>query len=134
MMKPPVEAKLIIEEETTDYRLPTTDYKLPTTSKQPTSLASLERIRQKVSDHHRNNGNEVKPVTEEELYVAWGAFIEKLAIKKNHSAVTNFKMALLGVVNNNSIEIIADSNIQQKFIEQERAALVDHLQEHFCNK
>ena len=43
-------------------------------------------------------------------------------------------MAVLKVIDNNSIEIITDSNIQQKFIEQERAALVDHLQQHFCNR
>ena len=55
-------------------------------------------------------------------------------IKKNHSAVTNFKMATLKVIDNNSIEIVTENNIQQKFIEQERAALVDHLQQHFCNR
>jgi DNA polymerase-3 subunit gamma/tau len=68
------------------------------------------------------------------LYVSWGAFVEKLVAKKNHSAATNFKEAKLNVIDNNSIEIITESNIQQKFIEQERAGLVDHLQDHFCNK
>ncbi len=133
--KKPFEAKLIIE--TTDHRPQTPDYRLPTIDSQfptPSSLGSLERIRQKVTDQNKNNGNDVKELTEEELYISWGAFIEKLVNKKNHSAASNFKMATLKVIDNNSIEIITDSTIQQKFIEQERAALVDHLQNHFCNK
>jgi len=38
------------------------------------------------------------------------------------------------MVDDNSIEIITENNIQQKFIEQERAGLVEHLQNHFCNR
>ncbi len=149
--KKPVEAKLIIEEENNESRLqsgaigngqrPTTNDQRPTVSHQPqtsnlkpqTSLGSLEKIRQKVTSQNKN-GSEVKNLTEEELYVSWGLFVEKLVARKNHSAATNFKMAVLKVVDNNSIEIITENNIQQKFIEQERASLVDHLQDHFCNK
>lgn len=43
-------------------------------------------------------------------------------------------MAELKIVDNNSVEIITDNNIQQKFIEQERADLVDDLQQHFFNR
>jgi hypothetical protein len=43
-------------------------------------------------------------------------------------------MAELRIIDNNSIEIITGNNIQQKFIEQERAELVDDLQEYFCNR
>ena len=43
-------------------------------------------------------------------------------------------MAKLNIVNNDSIEIVTDNNIQQKFIEQERALLIEHLQHHFGNK
>ena len=66
--------------------------------------------------------------------MAWGIFIQQLEDRKNHSAVTNFKMAKLNVVNNDSIEIITENNIQQKFIEQERALLIEHLQNYFGNK
>ena len=126
------EAKLIIENpvETT-----TTGNRQPVTVNRPqTSLASLEKIRQKVTEQNKINGTNVKDLTEDELYISWGAFIEKLVIKKNHSAVANFKMATLKVIDNNSIEIITENNIQQKFIEQERAALADHLQQHFSNR
>jgi DNA polymerase-3 subunit gamma/tau len=43
-------------------------------------------------------------------------------------------MATLKIIDNNTIEIITESNIQQKFIEQERADLVEHLQTHFRNR
>lgn len=139
--KKPAEAKLIIEQESSGQQAVVTgqfavsNEPPPTANRQPpTALGSLQKIRQKVTDHHKNNGNDVKELTEEELYISWGAFIDKLIVKKNHSAVTNFKMAVLKVIDNNSIEITAENNIQQKFIEQERAALVDHLQHHFCNK
>ena len=124
-------AKLVIEDSLVEQI--TVSGSKSTTPSPKTPLGSLVKIRQKVSDQNKN-GNTVKELTEEELYVSWGAFIEKLVDRKNHSAVTNFKMAILRIVDNNSIEIITENKIQQKFIEQERAALVDHLQQQFCNK
>lgn len=94
----------------------------------------MDAIRKKVHAQNKANGNTVKDLTEEELKKCWDAFIEKLNEKKNHSAVTNFKMAELRIVDNNSIEIITGNNIQQKFIEHERAELVDDLQQYFCNR
>ncbi|MBK6633484.1 MAG: hypothetical protein IPH68_05320 [Chitinophagaceae bacterium] len=43
-------------------------------------------------------------------------------------------MAELKIIDNNTIEIVTENNIQQKFIEQERAELVDDLQQYFCNR
>ena len=97
------------------------------------SLGSLDAIRKKVTAQNKNE-KEAKALTEEELKICWEKFIEKLAARKNHSAVTNFKMATLRIVDNNAIEIITGNNIQQKFIEQERAGLIEDFQEHFCNR
>ena len=97
-------------------------------------LSSLEKIRDQVALENRLNGNNVKEVNEEELYVAWGFYIEELRKNNNHSAVNNFKSAKLNIVDNNCIEIVTDNNIQQKFIEAERAALIGHLQAHFNNR
>jgi DNA polymerase III subunit gamma/tau len=132
----PQAATLIIETPEVKINQPqiASSQQTPLPKPQRVGISSLEKIRQKVSEQNKNNGNDIKELTEEELYVAWGVFIEKLVKRKNHSAVTNFKMATLKIIDNNAIEIITENNIQQKFIEQERADLVDHLQNHFCNR
>lgn len=95
-------------------------------------IRSLEEIRKKVaSDHAEADAIELK---EEELYVAWGSYIEQLLKNKNHSAILHFKNARLYIADNNTIEIFTDNNLQQKFIEAERAALVSHLQHYFNNR
>jgi len=131
VIKKTEEAKLIIEEPEAKKitKLPE-----PVISETKKPLGSLDAIRKKVSAQNKANGNEVKELTGEELRACWDKFIEKLNAKKNHSAVTNFKMAELRIIDNNSIEIITGNNIQQKFIEQERAELVDDLQQYFCNR
>jgi DNA polymerase III subunit gamma/tau len=98
-----------------------------------TGISSLQKIRQKIAEQSKSEST-IKPLTQEDLYMAWGIFIQQLEDRKNHSAVTNFKMAKLNAVNNDSIEIITENNIQQKFIEQERALLIEHLQNYFGNK
>ena len=97
-------------------------------------MSSLEKIREQVALDNKQNGNNVKDVNEEELYVTWGRYIERLRQNNNHSGVSYFKSAKLKIVDENCIEIITENNIQQKFIETERAALIEHLQTHFNNR
>jgi len=96
-------------------------------------LGSLNKIRQQIA--HKNNQHEaVKALEVDLLQDAWSLYIEKLIEDKNHSAVTNFKMAVLQVIDENSFEIITENKIQQKFIESERAPLIAHLQQFFKNR
>lgn len=134
VIKKSTEAKLIIQEPEPEIEKKITGQTIPVTEELKKPLGSLAAIRKKVSAQNKENGNETKVLTEEELSLCWAKFIEKLTVQKNHSAVTNFKMAKLKVIDNNSIEIITENNIQQKFIEQERAELVNDLQEYFCNR
>ncbi len=134
VLKKNTEAKLIIEEPEPPVNKKAIVQTAPVAAEPKRSLGSLDAIRKKVSAQNKANGNEVKELTTEELTLCWNKFIEKLGEKKNHSAVTNFKGAVLRIVDNNSIEIITETNIQQKFIEQERAELVHWLQDHFCNR
>ncbi|MGH2648760.1 MAG: DNA polymerase III subunit gamma/tau [Ginsengibacter sp.] len=97
-------------------------------------LSSLEKIREQVALENQQNGNTIKQVNEEELYVAWGLYIEELRKNNNHSGATYFKSAKLNIIDDNCIEIITENNIQQKFIETERATLIEHLQAHFNNR
>ncbi|HAO46627.1 MAG TPA: DNA polymerase III subunit gamma/tau [Ferruginibacter sp.] len=133
VMNKPAEAKLVIEQP---LAAPVTKKVLaeaaPVAAAPKRSLGSLDAIRKKVSS--QNKASETKELTGEELDTCWNRFIDQLAGKKNHSAVTNFRAAVLKIIDNNSIEIITESNIQQKFIEQERADLVHFLQDHFGNR
>ncbi|HXR83316.1 MAG TPA: DNA polymerase III subunit gamma/tau [Hanamia sp.] len=97
-----------------------------------TKIRSLEKIRQKVAEENKNS----KPVelNEEELYIAWGLYIEQLMNTNKKPIVSNFKTAKLNIVDDNCIEIITQSVLQQKFIEAERGELSAHLQNHFNNR
>lgn len=95
-------------------------------------LTSLEKIREKVALENQNS--HVIALNEEELYIAWGLYIEELVRNNNPSAVANFKAASLTILDSNCIEIVATNKLQQKFIEAERGALITHLQQHFNNR
>ena len=133
------EAKLLIEEPSPEIKiLPENNINIdlanPTKTAPKTTLGSLNRIRQQITQQNKNGSNESIKITEDELYVCWGQFIEKLRVKSNFSAVTNFKAAVLKVIDNNTIEIITQGEIHKAFIEVERANLVTHLQNHFNNR
>ena len=96
-------------------------------------FGSLAKIREQMAEQN-NNGNQSKPLTLENLQIAWDTFIETLEARKNHSAVTNFKMAVLQILDENGFEIITKSNIHQKFIDSERSGLIDYLQKYFNNR
>jgi DNA polymerase-3 subunit gamma/tau len=61
-------------------------------------------------------------------------YIEKLRKQNNNSGIANFKSSGLKIIDANNIEIVTESNLQQKFVENERAALLEHLQLHFNNR
>lgn len=128
------EVKLIIEEPEAAPLKKSSPNTAAVSIEPKRSLGSLDAIRKKVTALNKANGVEAKELTDEELRVCWGKFIEKLKERKNHSAVTNFKMATLRIIDNNSIEIVSFNNIQQKFIEQERAELIEDFQQYFRNR
>lgn len=127
------EAKLIIE---TDIKTLATKAVADNTrvANGSPKIGALEKIRKEVASRHQSNANAIKELNEEELYIAWGLYIEKLQKKNNPSAVSNFKSSILKIADPNCIEIITESKIHQSFIETERAALIEHLQNHFNNR
>ena len=129
------EAVLIIEDEITKVKIPkaSADHTFVAKPKSTFNrLASLEKIREKVAQENRNS--QVIELDEEELYIAWGLYVEELVKNKNYPAVSNFKQAGLKILDGNCIEIITNNPLQQKFIEAERGALISHLQSHFNNR
>ncbi|HUZ57340.1 MAG TPA: DNA polymerase III subunit gamma/tau [Hanamia sp.] len=131
------EAKLVIEDELLKQKMPGTavDHTFVAHNTPQTKfsrLTSLEKIREKVARENKNNN--VLDLNIEELYIAWGLYIEKLIDSNKKPIVSNFKSAKLNIIDENCIEIIADNNLQQKFIEAERGELITHLQSHFNNR
>lgn len=98
------------------------------------AIGSLHKIREKIALQNANNNNTIRDLTMQLLQQAWNDFIFKLQEKKNHSAVTNFRLAHLRIADNNNFEIVTSSNIQQKFIDQERSSLIEHMQGVFNNR
>lgn len=97
-------------------------------------LSKLDKIKEQIILKNKEHNKNIKELNEEEVYICWGGYIQKLEQRNNPSAITNFKACDLKVIDQNSIEIIVGSSFQQKFIENERAELIDHFQKHFNNK
>ena len=96
-------------------------------------FGSLNRIRARVIEENNRN-HPVIPLTDEALRAAWKLYIEKLEADKKHTLITHFKAVQPIVKDEHTFTVIADSKIQNKFIDNERAGLIDFLQSHFNNK
>lgn len=147
----PQRAKLIIEEEktTTDHRPLTTDNRPSTTINQQqatantlaesepqpkrTGFGSLDKMRAKIIEESNKHLGSL-PLSDDKLQDAWNKYTEKLAEEKKHPSVTQFKAAVLRIEDDSNFVIITEGNLQQRFIETERAGLITFLQGYFRNK
>ncbi len=127
------EAKLIIQEPKPIIAAPKTVVEKNQPEKLSNKLGSLASIKNRVILEQQKL-NSSKPITPELLQEAWRLFIDRLSADNNHSSATNFKFAELSVIDANNFDIVAESVIQQKFIESERAALITHMQQFFENR
>jgi DNA polymerase-3 subunit gamma/tau len=96
-------------------------------------LNSLQKLRQQIASQQKSVTGP-QPLTADALQEAWQKYIQVLQDRKNHAVVTNFRLASLRVKDEQSFEIVTGSNIQQKFVEQERAMLIEHIQTFFNNR
>ena len=136
------EPKLVIETEKkkgpltspTPIPTPVEAETVPAATGKTGKLSSLEKIRRKVSTANENVSTlSADALSEEELHQAWGAFIKILKDEKSPAA-QNFAMAELRISDHDNLLIVVRNNIQQRFIENERLRLLEHLQKHFNNK
>ena len=134
-------ARLIIEEPdaAVDYKAESTLHYAPKPAALPSistalSFGSLKKIRQQITQQNKDSDIEIRALTEEELHACWSLFIQKLRDKNKHSAVTNFRAAILNIVDNNCFAITNQGEIHKGFIELERTDLIEHLQNYFSNR
>ncbi len=98
------------------------------------SLGSLSRIRQQFADKQASaGGNQSKPLEVETLHQAWQQYADYLRENRN-PAVQSLELATLRIIDASTFEAITSNNLEQKFIEQEKRGLSDHLQKAFANK
>ncbi len=98
------------------------------------SLGSLSRIRQQFASKQQNEeAVSVRPLEPEALHKAWQQYADYLRENRN-PAVQSLELALLRIIDTQTFEVVTGNNLEQKFIEQEKRNLSDHLQKAFVNK
>jgi DNA polymerase-3 subunit gamma/tau len=98
------------------------------------SLKSLSKIRQQFADKSQGKeASNIRSLEVEALHKAWQQYADYLRENRN-PAVQSLELATLRIINENSFEVSASNNLEQKFIEQEKRGLSDHLQQVFGNK
>src|SRR5579859_1059428 len=108
--------------------------RVPQTTPASTSLGSLSRIRQQFSTKQQNDASaNSRPLEPETLQQAWQQYADQLRENRN-PAVQSLELATLRITDANTFEVVTSNNLEQKFVEQEKRNLSDHLQRSFANK
>ncbi len=98
-----------------------------------TKKSLLNALKEKHQQPTAGVTTEAKLLTQDALTIAWQQFIQQLKTQSKASAVSNFELAILNIIDHQSFEIISYTAIQQRFIEQERVYLLEHIQKYFNN-
>jgi DNA polymerase III subunit gamma/tau len=101
--------------------------------------ATKKTLLQSLRDKHVNNATldkkkDAVSITDEKLREAWNCFVDKLKKDNKHSVVTVFNIAEISVVNVDHFHIMVSTSLEQKFVEQEKLALLEYLKDCFHNK
>jgi DNA polymerase III subunit gamma/tau len=96
-------------------------------------FASLSKLKAKILEDNKQQIVGI-PFTIENLQKAWDIHTTTLEQEKKHPVVTQFKAAKLLIEDENNFSIITEGTVQQKFIESERAGLIEFLQQYFSNR
>lgn len=95
---------------------------------------TLHKIRERINARNKADKSGPSPLSEEGLREAWDRYVALMTEQNNHTSASNLKSARLVITSADTFEILTDTNLQQRFIEQERGGLVDHLQRYFNNR
>lgn len=97
-------------------------------------LSALNKIRQKVVEEQAQNAPAPKAIDAESLEAAWKGYIQMLNDAGKHSVASNFEMIVCEKTNDELFTVTVQTNLQQRFLEQEKLMLTDHVQRFFFNK
>lgn len=95
----------------------------------------LDTLREKYGDQYAiEEVKEAELLTMERLTRCWESYTEILAGQMKHSSVGTFKSARLALESDIRFTVSVSAITSQKFVEQERMMLLDHLQKEFNNR
>jgi len=98
-------------------------------------ISLLDGLRQKYGDNYLiEEVKEAEALTIQRLRECWEQYISRLDKQQKHSSANTFKLAALKIEADNFFTVTVHAITQQKFIEQERTLLVDHVQQAFSNR
>lgn len=98
------------------------------------SSASLSKIRQQIADRaHNKESASSRPLEIAQLTLAWQQYADSLRDNRN-PAVQSLELATLRIIDAQSFEVSTNNNLEQRFIEQEKRGISEHLQQVFANK
>ena len=95
----------------------------------------LDALREKYGDQYQiDEIKDPEPLKMEQLVSAWEIYVAKLEEQQKHSSAITFKTALLTIASETKLIITVKAITQQKFVDQERTSLLEHLQNAFNNR
>ncbi|MBM3441256.1 MAG: DNA polymerase III subunit gamma/tau [Bacteroidetes bacterium] len=107
----------------------------PTTPRPDASgIGTLNKLRERILARGQAERKGPIPLSEELLQDAWERYIQQATEQNNHTIAANLRNARHVITSAHSFEIVTDTNLQHRFIEQERGGLIEHLQAYFNNR
>jgi len=98
-------------------------------------MGTLQKIRQEMQARSQANQQSTgTSLSEPVLKQAWEGYIDMLTEQKSHTTASNLKMARWEITGENNFDIFTETVLQQRFIEQERSGLIEHLHRFFNNR
>jgi DNA polymerase-3 subunit gamma/tau len=95
----------------------------------------LDALREKAGDQYAiEEVKEAEVLTMEKLLKCWESYTKLLEQQLKHSSAGTFKTAKLVIENDIRFTVTVSALTSQKFVEQERMMLIDHLQKEFNNR
>lgn len=95
----------------------------------------LAKLKEKYgADYNISEVKEAIPLDMEKLSQQWMAYAEVLRKQQKHSSANTFTSAVLQILEENLFSVTVHAFTQQKFIEQEKSAILNQIQELFFNR
>jgi DNA polymerase-3 subunit gamma/tau len=136
-----IDTRPTITQPATSNQLPATSYQqLPSFGASNFTDGSSKRsvldvLREKYGDRYSIQAVEDPvPLSIDSLQGHWDHYANKLKEENKHSQVNAFNTAKLVIESDTVFNVIVDSSLQQKFIEQEKTMMLDYLQRHYHNR